>query len=81
MIEQNEKNTEKINKYKELSPEDYNLLEYDIEDLVQKLPKICKDLNLLWDLLLHTYGKECFTPMIIKKFPNQFNVDGEKITT
>ena len=56
MIEQNEKNTEKINKYKELAPEDYTLLEYEIEDLIKMMPKLCKDVNLLWGLLLSTYG-------------------------
>ena len=56
--------------YKEMAPMDYGLLEYDIEDLIPKLPKICKDLKLIWDLLLRAYGQECFTPMIIQKFPN-----------
>ena len=64
-----------------MDPEDYGLLDYEIEELVPKLPKISKDLNLLWKLLLKAYGQECFTPMIVMKFPNQFKMDLEKSAT
>ena len=65
----------KIKMYKEMAPDEYGLIDYDIQEIVHKLPKITKDLELLWDLLLRAYGRECFTPMIIKKFPNQFKAD------
>ena len=78
MVKQNEKSAEKIKQYKDLSPEHYGILSYDIEDLIKLLPKLCKDLNLLWELLLENYGQECFTPMIAAKYPDQFNVDKDK---
>ena len=58
-----------------MAPDDYGLLQYDIEEIMEKMPRLCKDVQKVWDLLHTAYGKECFTPMIIKKFPNQFNVN------
>ena len=61
-----------------MAPEHYGILSYDIEDILKLLPRMCKDLNLLWDSLLENYGQECFTPMIAAKFPEQFNIDKGK---
>ena len=39
------------------------------------MPYITDDLDIVWALLLDTYGDECFTPNIVKKFPAQFQKD------
>ena len=75
MVKMNMDNVEKIQQYREMAPDDYGLLQYSIEEIMEKMPRLCKDVQKVWDLLHTAYGKECFTPMIIKKFPNQFNVN------
>ena len=64
-----------INKYNKLAPELYSLAQYDVEEIVKNLPVICDDTDILWDMLLETFGEECFTPNIVRKFPAQFTAD------
>ena len=75
LIKENEKKDLQIQKYQMLSPDQYGLAEYTIEEICKQLPVICEDLDLLWGLLLENYGPECFTPNIVRKFPAQFKGD------
>ena len=53
----------------------YSLAQYDVEEIIQNLPIVCDDMDKLWNLLLETYGDDCFTSNIVRKFPAQFTGD------
>ena len=38
MVKMNMSNVEKIQQYREMAPEDYSLLKYDIEEIIEKMP-------------------------------------------
>lgn len=69
LIREIEKKDNQIYRYQLLSPDNYTLAQYEIHEIIQNLPTICDDLDLLWNLILDTFGPECFTPNIVRKFP------------
>lgn len=75
LIKENEHKDYQIFAFKNLQPELYSLTQYRIEEIIENLPYVCKDMDVIWKLLLETFGSECFTPNIVRKFPAQFQGD------
>ena len=75
MVVENENKDARILTYQQLAPELYSLAQYELEEIINALPILCSDTDLIWDLLLKVYGEDCFNPNIVKKFPAQFTGD------
>ena len=75
MVLEMERKEEKIYQYKKLAPELYSLAQYSVEEIVKNMPVICDDIDKIWELLHETYGEDCFTSNIVRKFPAQFTGD------
>lgn len=64
-----------IHSYKQLAPELYSLAQYSIEEIIEHMPVISTDMDQIWNLMLATFGENCFTSNIIRRFPKQFQGD------
>ena len=75
LVVENEQKDHKIHAYQNLAPELYSIAQYEIHEIISSMPLVCSDIDQIWKLLLQTFGDDCFTPNIVKKFPAQFKGD------
>ena len=53
------------------------MLAFDLSEIVENLPNLTTDIQLVWNLLLKTFGDDAFNPYIMQKFPNNFKTDAK----
>ena len=79
LVSENERHVKEVQALRKLAPEMYSLAQYEAHEIIRNLPIVCEDIDLIWELLHEAYGEDCFTPCILKKFPNaQGDAKGQK---